>query len=367
MGNLGKLADWFIEENFSYIRVFGCSVPPHALPQFLPDRLVCREVVYQTVVGGINKELKATQKKVWPTFPIQVGMFTLLDFGHSKVEVAALEDVKLVDIEFKKHDPHKIVENHLAQFNMKWYMHENSPYDEIFRGVRSYEEVQDRFQTLPPDQQVGFLSFQKHRRNSLPKVLQGESIATPPSQEAMPTGSESSHSDKHRVEGTPKSSEVLTQELKASLSGQLSPQALAQLEAFLNQGQDVPPSTPATPVVTSNTTEQQQSTKIATPITSLTPLQTSFGNPNSKLVFVGDLSPILPEEMPPSDLFFSKKRKAIVKRESHQKDGVIIKRQRMVYDGNDQDDPEFAKEVAGSLGAFSTANQWSVDNLTEQL
>jgi hypothetical protein len=141
MGNLGKLADWFIEENFSYIRVFGCSVPPHALPQFLPDRLVCREVVYQTVAGGINKELKATQKKVWPTFPIQVGMFTLLDFSHSKVEAATLEDVKLVDIEFKKHDPHKIVENHLAQFNMKRYIHENSPYDEMFRGVRSYEEV----------------------------------------------------------------------------------------------------------------------------------------------------------------------------------------------------------------------------------
>jgi hypothetical protein len=54
------------------------------------------------------------------------------------------------------------------------------------------------------------------------------------------------------------------------------------------------------------------------------------------------------------DFFFSKKRKAIVKRESHQKDGVITKRQRMLYDGNDRDDTEFAKEVAGSLGAFST-------------
>jgi len=32
MGNLGTIADWFIEDNFSYIRVFGCFVPPHALP-----------------------------------------------------------------------------------------------------------------------------------------------------------------------------------------------------------------------------------------------------------------------------------------------------------------------------------------------
>jgi hypothetical protein len=46
-------------------------------------------------------------------------MFTLLDFFHSKVKVAALEDVKLADIKFKNHDPHKIMENHLAQFNMK--------------------------------------------------------------------------------------------------------------------------------------------------------------------------------------------------------------------------------------------------------
>jgi hypothetical protein len=147
----------------------------------------------------INKELKATHKKVWPTFPIQVNIFLLLDFGHSKVEAAALENVKLVDIEFKRHNPCKIVENHLAQFNMKWYMHENSPYDEIFRGVRSYEEVQYIFQTLPRDQHKGFISFQRHRRNSLPKVLQGESITAPPAQESMPTGSEPEHSGEHRV------------------------------------------------------------------------------------------------------------------------------------------------------------------------
>jgi len=56
-----------------------------------------------------------------------------------------------------------------------------------------------------------------------------------------------------------------------------------------------------------------------------------------------------------------------VKREFHQKDGAVIKRQILVYDGKEQYGPEFAKEVAGSLGYFATANQWSVDNLTEQL
>jgi hypothetical protein len=60
MGNLGKIEDWFIEEIFSYIKVFGCSVSPHSLPRFLPDWLVCREVAYQTVTGGNSKELKSS-------------------------------------------------------------------------------------------------------------------------------------------------------------------------------------------------------------------------------------------------------------------------------------------------------------------
>jgi hypothetical protein len=75
-----------------------------------------------------------------------------LNFGHSKVEAATLEDIKLVDIEFRRHDPYQTVGNHLAQSNMKTYEHEESPYDNIFKGIRAYEEVLDKVQTLPLNQ-----------------------------------------------------------------------------------------------------------------------------------------------------------------------------------------------------------------------
>jgi hypothetical protein len=97
IGNLKVVSDWFIEENFSYIRVFRCSIPPHALPKFLPDRLVCREVAHQIITGSIGIELKTTQNNFWPVFPVQIGRFLLLNLGHSKVEVASLEEVKLVN------------------------------------------------------------------------------------------------------------------------------------------------------------------------------------------------------------------------------------------------------------------------------
>ena len=73
-------------------------------------------------------------------FPFTDWYISLSYFGHSKVEFVALGEIKLVDIELKKHDPQKILGNHLALYNLKRYDHEDSPQDEIFR-VGSYQEV----------------------------------------------------------------------------------------------------------------------------------------------------------------------------------------------------------------------------------
>jgi len=77
----------------------------------------------------------------------------LLDFGHAKVEASTLEDITLYSTEFKNHDPRKVVENHLAQFNMKKYFHEDSPFDDIFKGAKSYDEVLSKIQTLSNKEQ----------------------------------------------------------------------------------------------------------------------------------------------------------------------------------------------------------------------
>jgi hypothetical protein len=136
--NLSSVVDWYIEAEFSYIRVFDTSVPPYALSLFLLDKLLCHKIARLTVLDGISKELKGVSKKVWPPFPIHIRAYSLLDFGHAKVEAMTLEEMKLVDIEFKKHDPSKVVSNHLTSCGLKRYEHEDSPHDEIFQGVRSY-------------------------------------------------------------------------------------------------------------------------------------------------------------------------------------------------------------------------------------
>ena len=80
----------------------------------------------------MSKELKGYSKKVWPSFPIRLNSYSLLDFGHAKVEATALEDLSLVSIKYKKHDPQRVVSNHLANCGLKIFEHENSPSDDVF-------------------------------------------------------------------------------------------------------------------------------------------------------------------------------------------------------------------------------------------
>jgi hypothetical protein len=108
-------------------------------------------VAYQLAKGGIGLELKSLQKKAWPSFPVHIGKLTLLNIDHSKSEAESLEEVKLVDIEHRKHNPYQIISRHYIHCNLKVYEHEVSPYDDIFRNVKSYEEVQNRVQALSPD------------------------------------------------------------------------------------------------------------------------------------------------------------------------------------------------------------------------
>jgi hypothetical protein len=145
---------------------------------FIPDRLDFCEIARQTVIDGVSKELKGYYKKVWPPFSIHLSSYSLLDVGHAKAEETSLEDLKLVHVEFKKHDPQRVVSNHLANCGLRRFEHENSPVDDIFRGTRSYAEVLAWIQALAPEERADVLKFQGHRRSCLPPVLRGENPIT---------------------------------------------------------------------------------------------------------------------------------------------------------------------------------------------
>jgi hypothetical protein len=107
--------------------------------------------------------------------------------------------------------------------------------------------------------------------------------------------------------------------------------------------------------------------QIREPITSVTPLQSTQGNIQEGWIFGEDLRPVRAEELPPNELFFDKKRKAVVKKDFSQEEGSTIKKFKVMIDGMNKRKDEFATEIAGTLGAYATTNQFSVSVLKNQL
>jgi hypothetical protein len=66
--------------------------------------------------------------------------------------------------------------------------------------------------------------------------------------------------------------------------------------------------------------------EIGSPIPSVTPLQFSKGDIDAGVISIEDLTPITAEELPPSEFFFIKKRRFIVKRETHHEAGAMAKK-----------------------------------------
>jgi hypothetical protein len=114
-------------------------------------------------------------------------------------------------------------------------------------------------------------------------------------------------------------------------------------------------------------TPKQTSKEIDSPIAIVTPLQFTKGNPDAGWIFNEELTPISVEELPPNEFFFDKKRKAVVRQGLYQKEGVMAKKFKIMTDGKATKEGEFAEEIAGTLGAYATANQYSVGTLTAQL
>jgi hypothetical protein len=96
-------------------------------------------------------------------------------------------------------------------------------------------------------------------------------------------------------------------------------------------------------------------------------LQSTQRNIDAGWILNEELRPIRVEELPQNEFLFDKKRKAVVKREFYQEGELTAKKYKVLTDGKDKKNEQFAMEIAGTLGAYATANQFSVGVLKNQL
>lgn len=119
-----RLGHWYLEEFLTIIRIEGNEEASY-LPCFVPDRLALREIAQQTVGVGASARLSKHGKRTWPTFPISIGRFTLVNRQHVEKEAHELANLHLCKAPHWFFDPIHEVRNIFVSFNL--LCHEDQP------------------------------------------------------------------------------------------------------------------------------------------------------------------------------------------------------------------------------------------------
>jgi len=163
--DLPSVGSWFGEEHFTYVRVFGSKANPHVLPFYVPDKLLAREIAYQLSAESTTSTLKNKQKRGWPTFPFRCGVFTLHDLKHAEKEATKIQALRLPILPNRPYDPKKYAYAALEHAKLSTFEHKEDIFDDIFTSAESIGQAREIAKTRYNDE--GLLEFNRLRQQRL--------------------------------------------------------------------------------------------------------------------------------------------------------------------------------------------------------
>jgi hypothetical protein len=188
--DLPAVAHWFGEEHFTYIRVFGSKARPHVLPLYIPDKLLAREISYQIMSEGVTQTLKEEKKRGWPSFPLRIGVYTLLNYKHAEKEAAKLQMISLASIPNRLYDPKKTAFIALEQAKLSKVVHQEDQFDDLFMSADSISQVRQLASLRYEDVELTeFNKLRKQRLQTLPLDL----LSTTPTSSSSESGQQQIH------------------------------------------------------------------------------------------------------------------------------------------------------------------------------
>jgi hypothetical protein len=74
LSDLAKTGDWYLYQDHTEIRIYGCELPPYKLPKFLPVRIFSLEYIRQ-MINSDNIHFMSFKKKQQLRIKGQIGSF----------------------------------------------------------------------------------------------------------------------------------------------------------------------------------------------------------------------------------------------------------------------------------------------------
>ena len=203
--DLPAVASWFGEEHFTYIKVFGSKARPHVLPLYIPDKLLAREICYQIMSESVTQILKEEKKRGWPPFPLRIGVFTLLNYKHAEKEAAKFQALSLATIPNRFYDPKQTAYTALEQAKLTKIEHQEDMFDDLFVATDTIGQAKELARMKYNDETLAeFNKLREQRFQTLPldllSTIPASSSSEPGRQQVRPPPVTTREQDKQQEE-----------------------------------------------------------------------------------------------------------------------------------------------------------------------
>jgi hypothetical protein len=133
-----KTIDWYLYQNHTKIRVYGCELAPYKLPKYLPIRIFSLEYIRQ-IINSDDIHFVSLKKKQQLIIKGQIGSFIYNNRGDEEEADKLLKEMKFVTSFTWHYDPCGIISEMRVKNKNILYVHESRPEVEKFTNQTVWE------------------------------------------------------------------------------------------------------------------------------------------------------------------------------------------------------------------------------------
>jgi hypothetical protein len=138
LSDLTKIGDWYLYQNHTEIRVYGCELAPYKLPRYLPVRIFSLEYIRQ-MINSDDIHFVSLKKKQQLRIKGQIGYFIYNSRGAGEEANKLLKEMKFF-VSFSWHyDPCGIISKMRVKNKNIPYVHTSKPEIEKFVNQIEWE------------------------------------------------------------------------------------------------------------------------------------------------------------------------------------------------------------------------------------
>lgn len=134
-----KIGDWYLYQNRTKIRIYGCELPPFKLPKYIPMRLFSLEY-YRQMINPDETHFMKAKKKAQQRIKDHLGPFICNNRRAGKETEKILERLRLKKRFIWTYDPHSFICDRRMKQKLSPYLHHRVPEIEKYANLNEWRE-----------------------------------------------------------------------------------------------------------------------------------------------------------------------------------------------------------------------------------